>query len=119
MTISPPPDYGHVTRGCGCFATSSSGGYTRTFITRSLEFKLGALAALPRARAAVTRVLKLPDQFNSNQGLWLLCHELERRLHAYFGSANRDGAEKFAVNYVDPLPLQEYFEVLRRDEKLR
>jgi len=62
-------------------------------------------------------------QSSAFEGLWLLADELMRRLKAYFGSASRrqsadsEGEEPFTPVYGEPLPLQEYFELI--DEHLR
>jgi len=58
-------------------------------------------------------------QSSAFEGLWLLTDELLRRLRSLFGGANSpgDGEEPFASAYAEPLPLQEYFEMI--DEHLR
>ena len=58
-------------------------------------------------------------QSSSFEGLWVLADELVRRLTAYFGLSSRaeGGEDPFAVLYAEPLPLQEFFEVI--DEHLR
>jgi Bardet-Biedl syndrome 9 protein len=60
-------------------------------------------------------------QSTSFEGLWLLSDELVRRLVAYHHSIESGGQrgggggeeeEPFAVLYAEPLPLQEYFELI-------
>jgi len=58
-------------------------------------------------------------QSSSFEGLWLLADELVRRLVAYHSQPQQQvaGEEAFAVLYAEPLPLQEYFELI--DDHLR
>merc|ERR1711871_1051421 len=58
-------------------------------------------------------------QSSSFEGLWLLADELVRRLVACHAQPQqaRSGEEPFVVLYADPLPLQEYFELI--DDHLR
>ena len=60
-------------------------------------------------------------QSSSLEGIWLLADELVRRLYAHFNSASQrasgGGEEPFAALYAEPLPLQEYFELI--DDHLR
>ena len=53
-------------------------------------------------------------QSSSFEGLWLLSDELVRRLVAYYAQPSQQSQdeEPFAVLYAEPLPLQEYFELI-------
>jgi len=58
-------------------------------------------------------------QSSSFEGLWLFADELVRRLALHNSQHGQPGIgeESFAVLYAEPLPLQEYFELI--DEHLR
>jgi len=58
-------------------------------------------------------------QSSSFEGLWLFTDELVRRLAGLYSLRGHQGPseEPFAVDYAEPLPLQEYFELI--DEHLR
>ena len=62
---------------------------------------------------------RLRVQSSSFEGLWLFADELVRRLTTFHLQRGQQGSseEPYAVLYAEPLPLQEYFELI--DEHLR
>jgi hypothetical protein len=61
---------------------------------------------------------RLRVQSSSFEGLWLFADELVRRLTTFHLQRGQQGSEEepYAVLYAEPLPLQEYFELI--DEHL-
>jgi Bardet-Biedl syndrome 9 protein len=82
----------------------------------SVEYHVGLDASVLVSKSAG----RYRVQSSSLEGIWLLADELVRRLHAHFNSASQrssagvggGGEEPFAALYAEPLPLQEYFELI-------
>ena len=83
----------------------------------SVEYHVGLDASVLVSKSAG----RYRVQSSSLEGIWLLADELVRRLYAHFNSASQrasgGGEEPFAALYAEPLPLQEYFELI--DDHLR